>query len=160
MSVPSRSKRKVRKRCMSGGLFADFGLWRQSAFRAGRDATPWRPGRVQNRPGRAEKATCRRGRRGAPSLPRVPRCARAGNLRTSAKFDLAETCVTGEVNHMASIADQTTARVIDREEGGILEISLAGVWRITDQRPLWADLVKTRHPSSVRVRMDEVERWD
>jgi phospholipid/cholesterol/gamma-HCH transport system permease protein len=73
---------------------------------------------------------------------------------------LAETCVTGEVNHMASIADQTTARVIDREEGGILELSLAGVWRITDQRPLWADLVKARHPSSVRVRMDEVERWD
>src|SRR5689334_6680639 len=61
---------------------------------------------------------------------------------------------------MASLADQTTARVIDREEGGVMDISLAGVWRITEQRPLWADLVKSRRPSNVRVRMDEVERWD
>lgn len=42
----------------------------------------------------------------------------------------------------------------------MLEVELAGEWRITDPRPSWLKLVEQKKPSQVRLRAEAVERWD
>lgn len=61
---------------------------------------------------------------------------------------------------MAATVDPPSARASDRLEGDVLEVSLSGVWRITESRPSWTDLLARRKPALVRLRMNEVERWD
>jgi phospholipid/cholesterol/gamma-HCH transport system permease protein len=61
---------------------------------------------------------------------------------------------------MAPTKDLPKARVASRLDGDALEVALAGVWRITAERPGWTDALEGRKPARVRVRVDEVERWD
>lgn len=61
---------------------------------------------------------------------------------------------------MAATVEAPSARASDRMEGDVLEVALSGVWRITQSRPSWSDLLNRRKPTVVRLRMDEVERWD
>lgn len=42
----------------------------------------------------------------------------------------------------------------------VLEISVGGTWRITAHRPEWADMTRKRKPARVRIRFENVERWD
>jgi phospholipid/cholesterol/gamma-HCH transport system permease protein len=52
------------------------------------------------------------------------------------------------------------ARVSARTDGEVLEVSLAGTWKITDARPGWAALRGAQTPSRVRLRIEEVDAWD
>jgi phospholipid/cholesterol/gamma-HCH transport system permease protein len=61
---------------------------------------------------------------------------------------------------MSDATDDQQARVTARTDAECLEITLAGVWKITEDRPVWGDLVGAQTPSRVRVQMDEVKKWD
>ncbi|MEO6001676.1 MAG: ABC transporter permease [Opitutus sp.] len=61
---------------------------------------------------------------------------------------------------MPVTADQPKARASDRMNGDVLEVSLSGVWRITEARPSWPELLAGRNPAVVRVLVQEVVRWD
>lgn len=61
---------------------------------------------------------------------------------------------------MAVTADPRKARVTERVDGDMLEVSLGGAWRITEPRPTWAEQLAGRKPARVRLRVGEIERWD
>ena len=61
---------------------------------------------------------------------------------------------------MAVTLDQPKARASDRQDGDVLEISLSGTWRITEARPSWTNLLGKRTPAAVRLRLEDVDRWD
>ena len=42
----------------------------------------------------------------------------------------------------------------------MLEVALAGTWQITEPRPSWARLLGGQNPTRVRLRVEEVEKWD
>lgn len=52
------------------------------------------------------------------------------------------------------------ARADLREEGGALELTLGGDWRITDPRPAWSELLGMRQPAEVRLRVEDLGKWD
>ncbi len=85
--------------------------------------------------------------------------ARAGGGRTE-KFDLAAGYVTSEVNAMPVSPEVRTAQVSVATDGGALQLTVAGMWRITAPRPSWSAMVGKRRPASVRVSAGELERWD
>ena len=47
-----------------------------------------------------------------------------------------------------------------KAEGGVCEVALAGTWQLTARRPAWETLLGTQTPSRVRLRADEVAKWD
>jgi phospholipid/cholesterol/gamma-HCH transport system permease protein len=53
---------------------------------------------------------------------------------------------------------EARAKVV--EIGDRLEIALSGNWMITEKRPSWPTLLAGRTPASVRITVDEVEKWD
>ena len=60
-----------------------------------------------------------------------------------------------------SVPPETShARVSEQFDQGVLDVSLTGVWRITELRPSWAELVRKREITRVRFRVSELERWD
>lgn len=61
---------------------------------------------------------------------------------------------------MAATVAPPKARVSDRLEGDVLDVSLSGVWRITEARPSWTDLLARRKPAVVRLRVADMDRWD
>lgn len=61
---------------------------------------------------------------------------------------------------MAATIDQPKARASGRVDGDGLEIALSGVWRITESRPSWTELLGKNRPAVVRVRADDLQRWD
>ncbi|MBC7367790.1 MAG: ABC transporter permease [Undibacterium sp.] len=61
---------------------------------------------------------------------------------------------------MSDVAENLNARVSATTDAGLLEVTLSGVWRITETRPSWNDLVGSQRPARVRVRMEEVKKWD
>lgn len=61
---------------------------------------------------------------------------------------------------MATHSHLSRARATGRLEGEVLEVELAGAWRITEPRPSWKALVERKKLSRVRLRADGVERWD
>lgn len=61
---------------------------------------------------------------------------------------------------MADSAAISGARVSSRTEGDLLEVALAGTWQITEPRPSWDDILGTQSPGRVRLRVDDVEKWD
>src|SRR3954465_4510794 len=61
---------------------------------------------------------------------------------------------------MPATVDQPKARASDRMSGDVLDVSLSGVWRITDARPSWSELLAGRNPATVRVDSRDVVRWD
>jgi phospholipid/cholesterol/gamma-HCH transport system permease protein len=61
---------------------------------------------------------------------------------------------------MAATIDQPKARASGSVDGDVLEITLSGVWRITDSRPSWTQLLGKSQPAVVRLRADDLQRWD
>lgn len=61
---------------------------------------------------------------------------------------------------MPDAAENLNARVSAKTDAELLEVTLGGVWRITETRPSWDDFVGAQNPSRVKVTMDEVEKWD
>ncbi len=61
---------------------------------------------------------------------------------------------------MSATKELRKAHVTSKLEGERMEVALEGVWRITEQRPLWTNVVKRAQPKRVEVRVDGVERWD
>jgi phospholipid/cholesterol/gamma-HCH transport system permease protein len=61
---------------------------------------------------------------------------------------------------MADLSAPSPAHVTAQAEGEVLEVSLTGTWRITAARPSWTEVLGTRNPARVRLRVDEVGKWD
>ncbi len=61
---------------------------------------------------------------------------------------------------MSDATEQLPARVSLRTDAAGLEVTLGGVWRITETRPRWAERGGAQAAKRVRVRMDGVEKWD
>jgi phospholipid/cholesterol/gamma-HCH transport system permease protein len=61
---------------------------------------------------------------------------------------------------MPATVDSRNAGATARLEGDVLDLTLSGVWRITESRPSWTELLEKRHPTTVRLRVGELERWD
>ena len=61
---------------------------------------------------------------------------------------------------MPASQEVLNARAIATDEGDALRVSLGGVWQITERRPAWAEVLAERTPKRVRLRADEVEKWD
>jgi len=52
------------------------------------------------------------------------------------------------------------ARVSAKAEGDALDVALAGTWQVTAPRPAWDEVRGAQNPSRVRLRADEVAKWD
>jgi len=61
---------------------------------------------------------------------------------------------------MADRPESSRARVSALAEGDVLEVSLAGTWQITETRPTWGEVLGQLQPARVRLRVDEVDKWD
>jgi phospholipid/cholesterol/gamma-HCH transport system permease protein len=61
---------------------------------------------------------------------------------------------------MPASPDAPAARVALKMDGEVLEAALAGTWQVTESRPSWTALLGTQNPARVRLRVDEVEKWD
>jgi phospholipid/cholesterol/gamma-HCH transport system permease protein len=61
---------------------------------------------------------------------------------------------------MAVTVDLPKARASGMLHGDVLEVTLSGVWRITEPRPSWAELLEKQNPGTVRLRVEDLERWD
>ena len=61
---------------------------------------------------------------------------------------------------MAATLETPKAHVSAISAGDVLEITLSGVWRITESRPSWTELLAKRNPKIVKVRIADLERWD
>src|SRR5687768_15450777 len=53
---------------------------------------------------------------------------------------------------------EATATAMEIDRG--LDVVLGGTWQITASRPSWNRLLGERKPARVRLRVDEVEKWD
>jgi phospholipid/cholesterol/gamma-HCH transport system permease protein len=61
---------------------------------------------------------------------------------------------------MSGRLETAEARATAIEIDGGLDVVLGGVWQITAPRPSWTELRGERVLARVRVRVDEVQRWD
>jgi phospholipid/cholesterol/gamma-HCH transport system permease protein len=61
---------------------------------------------------------------------------------------------------MAATIDLPKARASAILRGDVLEVTLSGVWRITESRPSWPELLEGRNPAMVRLRVEDLDRWD
>ena len=61
---------------------------------------------------------------------------------------------------MADHPAPSLAHVTAKADGEVLEVSLTGTWQITAARPSWTDVLGTQNPARVRLRVDEVGKWD
>lgn len=61
---------------------------------------------------------------------------------------------------MVANENSRKARASTKIDGELLEVSLGGEWRITAARPAWSVKREREKLARVRVRVDEVERWD
>ncbi len=52
------------------------------------------------------------------------------------------------------------ASVTTRAEGGVLDVELAGPWRLEGKTPRWASYIGPAKPSRVRLVADAVSHWD
>lgn len=51
-------------------------------------------------------------------------------------------------------------RVLLRTDGEWLRVELQGAWRITERRPLWADLLAGSDPAKVKLTWGRLDDWD
>jgi phospholipid/cholesterol/gamma-HCH transport system permease protein len=61
---------------------------------------------------------------------------------------------------MAANPETPSARASANAAGDALEVALAGTWQITDARPSWPAVLGAQHPARVRLRADDVAKWD
>ena len=76
------------------------------------------------------------------------------------RFGLATEALTGEVAPMSASPEALAARAALKTEGAVLEVALAGTWQVTEPRPSWTALLGTQNPARVRLRVDDVDKWD
>lgn len=57
-------------------------------------------------------------------------------------------------------ATMSQAKATAATEGDGLTVRLGGVWRITEQRLTWAEVIAARAPKQIRIVADEIEAWD
>ena len=76
------------------------------------------------------------------------------------RIGLAASRVTSEVVAVAADLDLLEARASAKAEGEALDVTLAGTWQITAPRPNWDQLRGTQTPKRVRLRADEIAKWD
>lgn len=73
---------------------------------------------------------------------------------------MAESGVTSEVTSMSVVPETSSARVTAQPAGNALDVTVSGVWQITDPRPRWAEMATSPAPSVIRLRVGELEKWD
>lgn len=63
---------------------------------------------------------------------------------------------------MPGIGTQPTApaRAVAQLDGSAMEVSVGGVWQVIESRPSWRQVVGSAAPKRVRIRVDELSRWD
>jgi phospholipid/cholesterol/gamma-HCH transport system permease protein len=61
---------------------------------------------------------------------------------------------------MAADSELSSAHAVAHTEGDAFEVLLSGCWQITSARPDWPALLGARQPTRVRVRTDQVTKWD
>ncbi len=61
---------------------------------------------------------------------------------------------------MSASHESTPARATATPVGVLLEVALAGDWKITLPRPAWSALLGAQNPARVRLRTDAVGQWD
>ena len=61
---------------------------------------------------------------------------------------------------MADLPAPSPAHATAKAAGDVLEVSLTGTWQITAPRPSWTDVLGTQNPARVRLRVEEVGKWD
>lgn len=76
------------------------------------------------------------------------------------RFDLAADRVTSEVPIMSGTPPTTFARADAQLVGDVLEVTFGGTWRVTEPRPSWEALSRTKTPARVRLRTAGLEHWD
>jgi phospholipid/cholesterol/gamma-HCH transport system permease protein len=64
------------------------------------------------------------------------------------------------VGAMAASTETSGAQATARANGAALEVVIAGRWQITSPRPTWESVVGRERPMRVRLRADELEKWD
>ena len=76
------------------------------------------------------------------------------------RIGLAAGGVTSEVGGMAANPATWESLASVKAEGDALDVTLAGSWQITARRPSWAELLGAQDPKRVRLRADDVVKWD
>lgn len=61
---------------------------------------------------------------------------------------------------MSASSETLSARAAVTAEGDGLTVAVSGTWQITAPRPSWEALRGTQNPRRVRLRADEVDKWD
>jgi phospholipid/cholesterol/gamma-HCH transport system permease protein len=61
---------------------------------------------------------------------------------------------------MSSGSESHSAQVLVTPTGDLLEVKLAGEWKITRKRPSWTNLLGRQTPERVRVDIGAVGKWD
>jgi phospholipid/cholesterol/gamma-HCH transport system permease protein len=61
---------------------------------------------------------------------------------------------------MAASTVATSARAIAQTNGAALDVAIGGIWKITEPRPSWENVVGRERPMRVRLRTAELEKWD
>jgi phospholipid/cholesterol/gamma-HCH transport system permease protein len=61
---------------------------------------------------------------------------------------------------MAGTSEIGEARATVSEVGSGLELVVGGAWQVTSSRPTWRELLGGRQPAAVRLRLENLERWD
>lgn len=80
----------------------------------------------------------------------------AGPAKMNWRRDGGRVRVTG----MSVTPADSTARASVQADGDGMVVELAGDWRLTEERPLWAPLVHGRKPARVAFRAERLGRWD
>jgi phospholipid/cholesterol/gamma-HCH transport system permease protein len=96
---------------------------------------------------------------GAAGKPHPVR-ARPWRAAGGARIGLAEAVCGGEVAGMPESDESLQAKVRVGREGDALVVTVGGAWRVTEPRPAWAALAPAEGAARVRVRADELGRWD
>lgn len=61
---------------------------------------------------------------------------------------------------MSANPETAHARVTATTVGEVFEVALGGTWLVTEPRPAWPKLLGAQTPARVRLRTEEVEKWD
>jgi phospholipid/cholesterol/gamma-HCH transport system permease protein len=65
-----------------------------------------------------------------------------------------------EIQAMPESQENTGARAQARSDGAVLEVALAGQWRLSGETPRWESVLGESKPSRVRLTADAVSLWD
>jgi phospholipid/cholesterol/gamma-HCH transport system permease protein len=61
---------------------------------------------------------------------------------------------------MPASSEPLPARASARSAGEALEITVSGIWRVTDPRPVWSELIAGQNPARIGLRAGDLGYWD